>query len=158
MYEFLHILVLHTPHWDCRLKILRCACVVALRVKAVWELEMPKGYHELYEWQYWLFFTLQESKGRYQNVLLSLRNADITYCCELLRMFSSFLLLNVEYHLLNIYWVPLVHWLQICPNIAVPVLGMTVQNWPELLSVVTLSWLQLPVFTIVYVTIFCVSM
>lgn len=90
--------------------------------------------------------------------LLSLRNADITHFCELLRMFSSFLLLNVEYHLLNIYWVPPVDWLQICPNIDVSVLGVTRQNWPELLSVVTLSWLQLPVFTVVYVTIFCVSM
>lgn len=107
------------------------ACVAASRSKVVWKLKVPKGYQSYSDDSIGYVFTLQESKLVYQNVLLSLRNAEILYTksCdyELLRIFSS------------LCWIPFVQYLlcassglQICRNNwSFQFLGVAKKSWPE---------------------------
>lgn len=95
--------------WEWRFLTLVQTCVVASRAKAVWELEVPKEYQSYSDDSICYFFTLQEIKGVYQNVVL--RKAEILYIksCyyELLRMFSSFLMLNIicSIFIVDLQWV-----------------------------------------------------
>lgn len=127
-----------------------CACVVASRAKAVWELEVPK-----YQSCAKAIFAVSSlsSKGLYQNVLISIRDAErlhIKTCyCELLRMFSSFLMLNVicSMFIVCLQWVTgLSKYWSFRPW----------SDWAELTgaALAGCSLLCLPVYTCV--TVFCV--